>query len=209
MEQTTQTAQPIFPPRQVAQGPEIGSITPLTRPWNAIFATAAVFIALIALFVAYFMDVRYLAQARGSEAKIVTLTAQLQEGDLVAAEREMTKYASAINGYQAAVLNQRDHSALLRELDLRTPKDAIIDSVSMDEKGMVKLLGRTNSFLTVAKAYLSFKGSSLVKNVTLNDTSLGDPSTGQKINFTITGIAQLSSTDVTTQSADENERTGL
>ena len=49
----------VFPQRPVTtEGQKIGSVTPLTRPWAAIFATVAVIVMLFALFILYFLNVQ-------------------------------------------------------------------------------------------------------------------------------------------------------
>lgn len=200
------TTQGIFPPRSAAGMPAIGEVAPLARPWPAIFAVAAVFIALIALFIAYFLDVRYVAQTKRDTAKAESVRTALQDPSLVETEQQVTQYATAIAGYQIASARQYDYAKLLTEIDQRLPKDALLDSITINEKGIVRLTGRATSFEVAAKAHESYKASAMLKNVALADVSLGSNRSTQQINFTISGTAQLATPDQTAdQTATEGE----
>jgi hypothetical protein len=189
--QVAQPAQGVFPARSTAGMPAIHDVSPMDRPWHTIYAVAAVFIALIALFIAYFLDVRYIAQAKRDATTIDSILVALQDPALQETQEQVTRYASAISGYQISAAKQHDYSKLLSEIDQRLPKEALLDSIGIDDKGTIRIVGRTPSFELAAKTFESYKTSTYITNVVLADVSMSDKQDTQQINFTISGTIKM------------------
>lgn len=191
--------QGVFPARSTEGMPAINNIAPLARPWHTIFSVAAVFIALIALFITYFLDVRYTAQTKRDAAQAASIQTAMTDPALQQTEQQVNQYAAALAGYQVAVGNQHDYSKLLSEIDQRLPKDAVLDSINIDDKGAVRIVGRVSSFEQAAKTYESYKQSTMLTSVNLNDVSLSQ-SNSQQVNFTISGTIQFETPKTTSES---------
>lgn len=200
----------VFPPRApIGDAPAITSITPLNRPWSAIFAVTAVFISLIALFVVYFLNVQTSAKIKSHENDIQTVTTSLNDAKLAEAETKIKQITAAISGYQAAAAQQLDYAALYGDIEQRLPKNALLDSFLLDEKGAVRVSGTADSFVTVAKSFLSLRRSSLIKDVVLSGVSLTAKENSKVITFTLTGSLNTAHLMKKTADTATDQSTGL
>lgn len=184
---------------------DVGTVTSVHRPWFAILAVISFFLALIGTFVIYSFNVSTGARLASATTAVEDVRAQLAAPPYSDIEKQVNLIEQLLSGYRTAVASQVDYGPFIDSLATVTPKNMTIDSLTLDDKGVLRLTGLTNSFESAGKAHLAYKESVYLQNVMLESINLNDKD--GTISFSLTGQLQkdrLKSSAATAQSGVEN-----
>lgn len=195
----------VFPQRPVDAHAKVGSVTPLSKPWAAIYASAAVIIMLFALFILYFLNVQANAQIKSHEEAIVALNQELTSEPLLSTAKTAAILNQAIGGYTRALGNQSDYALFNSEITKVTPKNIRIATLSVDDKGTVRIAATANDFVSAGKALLAYRQTPIFTQVTLPTVSLTEKDGNRLVSFTIAATlnkSRLKSTQAQTPASN-------
>lgn len=190
----TQAPQSPPPPRRLDS-----NIPSVDKPGLSIFATLLMVATVI--FVLGHIVFLFIKFANDSKIKTDTetlsgLEQQLNAKDLKAVDqraRTLKAATTSLDGY----LNKRvDWNAVWGETKGKLLKRAKITSFTMDETGMVKLSGDTDSLTNLAKLLVSFQSSDKITNVKLSSSSFSVVDKKTTVTFSIDGNFDLSKVKV-------------
>lgn len=186
--QATQTANPTGVAQRVETPlPTITGVTPLARPWLAIFSATAVIITLVGTFMLYFLNVTTAAKIRRAETEANQLTEAIAREPLASVEKQVKLVSLALSGYSKATSEKLNYAFLADEVTRLTPKGTSLSSLNVDEKGAVRVSGSAASFLDAGKALLSYQTSSFFDSVKLEAITLADQGGTRRIEFSLGG----------------------
>lgn len=189
----------VFPANQVPRPvTPIGSVSQVRRPWGAIFSILGVTTVFIGLFIIYFLNVANMSKIESLDKSIAEFTERLSSEPLVSTERQVRALATAFNGYKKAILERADFSIVNAEIASLTPKEAILDSLNIDEKGNLRVSASTLTFLDAGRMLLSYQQSQLLKTVTLGSVTFSQKEGQKPISLAI--LATLDPTLLTKKS---------
>lgn len=174
-------------PRPAGQPlPNVSKITAVRRPWLAIFAMLAVFIALIGSFVLYFMRVSTQSKITQAETSIKKYNEQLSTGALAEVAQRVGTINGALQGYATVTKTQLDYRLLIDHLVQITPKDVRIDTLTVDEQGGVRLVLIAPNYESAGKAHLSYRSSVFMESINLDSVAMGDKE--KQVSLSLSGI---------------------
>lgn len=99
-------------------------------------------------------------------------------------EARIRSVKAAAEGLKVALQGTFPTVELVQTLEARLPKDVVILSLSVDEKGQLKLDGETTTYTSVAKFMVSLRSSGSLDKIKL--TGLSGGTDGERVRFTIT-----------------------
>ena len=176
----------VFPPREsMPHIDDIQSVTTLAKPWDAIFAIVAALIALLGIFVIYFLNVATSAQIRQADQTIGQLTTALNTEPLLSTKQQVQRLSVALTGYQQANSQKYNYGPFNEQLASITPKEVLVNALSLDEKGVLRLTATATNFVNAGKALLAFRQSAMLSGVTLDSVAMTSNDNRQQINFTL------------------------
>lgn len=179
---------PLQRPAVAAPLTNVSTVTAIRRPWFTIFSVLAVFVSLVGAFIIYFLNVSTASKITEAEAEIANLTAQLASPPLSEVNEQVQRIQSAAQGYKAALARQFDYSLFVSHLVDVTPKEVLLDNVSVDSTGVVKITGKAPNFEAAGRAKLAFQQSTFLANVVLDSVGLADGKS--EVNFALSGSLQ-------------------
>lgn len=173
------------PPAAVRPLAGVGTVTSVHRPWFAILVVISFFLALIGTFVIYSFNISTGARLATAAAAVEDVKGQLAAPPYSDIEEQIKLIEQLLNGYRTAVNSQIDYGPFIDSLATVTPKNMTIESLTLDDKGVVRLTGLTNNFESAGKAHLAYKESVYLQNVILESVALNDKD--GTVSFSLTG----------------------
>lgn len=164
------------------------TVTSGQRPWGAILAVLAVFVALIGTFVLYLMTSSKVAQVKQVDQQIADLQTELTSPPLAELDQRLGGIQAALQGYKAAHQKKTNFMTFAETLPRLVPSDMRMSSLVLDDKGAIRVTAKGTVFETAGKALLSFRQSELMTNVKLTNVSLTEKEGVNGINFDLEGI---------------------
>lgn len=114
----------------------------------------------------------------------VSLDDQLSSKKNKELEARIRSVKAAAEGLKVALQGTFPTVELVQTLEARLPKDVVILSLSVDEKGQLKLDGETTTYTSVAKFMVSLRSSGALDKIKL--TGLSGGTDGERVRFTLT-----------------------
>lgn len=167
-----------------------GNILPVTsvrRPWGAMLAVASVFVALVGLFIIYFVNTTTHSRIKSQEGAIAQVQNLLQNPPLADTDKTVKTISAALAGYTGKIDQQLDYALIVEALPSLLPSSVTLDSLVIDQKGSLKLSGVAPNFDLVGKLRLSLVGSPLLQDVQVDSLNLSQ----EKGTVSFTGQATI------------------
>lgn len=152
--------------------PTMAGVTSLHKPWAAIFSIVLLIIVVVGSFILYVLNVRTNSQAEAAENRSKELTEKIEAEPLKTVEARAKAVAAALTGYRSARESQLDLGLFNQTVRDLVPKNLIIDSLTLDEKGNVRVSVQSDTFIDSGKLLLAFKGSPLFSTAELETADL-------------------------------------
>lgn len=164
---------------------DIPGINAVRRPWLAMLSVLSLFIALIGTFIIYSLRISTESRITAAEDRIQVLQTELSNPPLADTDKQYKLIANSLQGYKTASARRLEYYRFFTELPTLLPNNISLDSLLIDEKGQVRMAGRTDSFDNAGLAKLAVEKISYFSSAKLDTVGLSESGGSKKVGFTI------------------------
>lgn len=171
----TQSAQqpPVVPPKT-----NLASIDDSSHLQEIMPALLVVIVAAVTL-VVFFLGRSYATQAQRQQAQYTALAAEFDVAPLAGVSTKATQLSQSLQVLHKATQKQMIWSKLLLDLQLTTQPNITLSTLSVDQKNLLKIDGKADSYPAVATYLATLRSSPLVSEANLISAQLADTGNGR------------------------------
>lgn len=190
MEPTPQQPQPVAP----KQDP-IASIESGVSHFDS-FGRVIFFVVLVEILLIVGLNFYQKSRVNALDQRLGELRTELNGTEYRALDNQVEQVLSGSDKLKSLLSSKLQWGKFYSQLNLVTPQDARVTSVSISESGSVKIDGETASMTSLAKLLVSWENGSAsaespFSSLTLASNGYSEDATGRKVVFSATGQVNL------------------